>query len=373
MGPELPCQISGPRTSQQDSLPVDYANRSVRFLFAQIFANGFIPLPNLDKRCLFPAWQKVVVDQRQVNRWARSKRWPAIGLRIEPPLCVIDIDVLDPALVTAICQRMPVHGLARIGRPPKIAFFVRLEDGSEPFYRIGTRKFAPDITIEKPAWSAVEIFAGGGSGKQFGAYGPHEVDKDGRPVRFYQWPGASPADTHISALPTISVAQCFALIDISERVFEAAGWHVDRFTKSGAHRIDHVFDLTDEMSFEGEFESWDLDGLEAEARAAMVLGNQIKVTGSFTGDPYSNRSLRCRVGISPRFDCVYVHDFKTDTTHYPAALAGAPQTAIAPDEDGSLFDYTSYLGEPDAQGAAKPSGQAQAGGDPDNPEMERRS
>ena len=67
------------------------ASDSVKQLFPQLFKNGFTPLPNRDKVCMLPKWSTIEVDEWQCNRWARQLRWPAIGLRVEPPLLVLDL------------------------------------------------------------------------------------------------------------------------------------------------------------------------------------------------------------------------------------------------------------------------------------------
>lgn len=318
---------------------MDYDTSSARSLFKQVFANGFLPLPNFDKRCMLKNWPTIPIDARQAERWSRSSRWKAMGIRVEPPLLVVDVDVYEAALAAEIAALLPAGGLERIGRAPKAAYFFRLD--GEPFHRISTRKFTPDPEAAKPRWSAVEVFGGGGGGKQFGAFGPHEIDAAGNVVRYYSWPGASPADTRLDALPVILLADVYALVDRCEALFASCGWVVDPMTKAGAHVVDQLFDLMPDTLFEGDQESYDLDGLEAAAQAAMVGGEQLRVTGSFTGDPYSARSLRCRVGIS-HTGRVYVHDFKTGITHHPSDAAAMARSG-APADD--LADILKLIGD----------------------------
>jgi hypothetical protein len=303
---------------------MDNDTLSVRNLFMQVWANGYTPLANLDKRCLLKGWPTLRVDQRQVELWSRSRRWPAIGLRLEPPLVVVDIDVLDAALAMAIARLLPRNALRRVGQPPKMALFLRYD--GEPFYRIATRRWAPDAAIPRPAWSAVEVFAAGGGGKQFGCFGPHKTDdKSGAVLSRYDWPGGrSPANTPLSGLPVIRLDTVLSVVSTAEHWFAEQGFSVDRITRGGMHRVDQVFDLDAGMVFRGDAVEYGLPALETAARAAMVKGRQIRVTGSFTGDPHSGGSLRCRVGIS-HLDRVYIHDFKSGLTHHPkdAAAAGA--------------------------------------------------
>jgi hypothetical protein len=313
---------------------MDYDTLNVRRLFPQVWHNGYTPLPNLDKRCRLLGWSTVQVDARQISLWSRQTRWPAMGIRIEPPLAVLDIDVLEPELVAQIEELMPVRGLARIGQLPKIAYFVRWQ--GEPKHRLATRRWSPDPDAEKPRWSAVEIFAGGGRAKQVGSFGPHKLDEaSGTVLSTYRWPGASPLDTPLDTLPVLTCDQAFTLIDTAEQCFRDAGMQVDQLTRKGEHHVDQVFDLADQI-FEGDGEDYDLAGLEIAAQAAQVTGAQLRVTGSFTGDRYSSRSLRCRVGIS-HFDRVYVHDFKTGLTHHPA------DAATADDNGGGRADFSDLL------------------------------
>lgn len=264
---------------------------------------------------MFRGWPTIRVDSRQASIWSRSKKWPAMGLRVEPPLLVIDIDVLDAELAGVLERLVPPGALRRIGRAPKVAFFLRLE--GEPFYRIGTRRWTPDPTAAKPEWSALEMFGGGGKGKQFGAFGPHEITDKDVVIRSYQWPdGRTPANTPIDQLPVMSRDAVYALADAAERLFIERGWQVDQLTQNGEHRIVQAYDLTPAMRFEDGEESYSLTELEDAARAAEVKGGQVRVTGSFTGDPVSANSLRCRVGIS-HHGRVYVHDFKSGATHHP--------------------------------------------------------
>lgn len=320
---------------------MDSAIHSVRSLFPQVFANGFTPIPNFDKRCFLKGWPTIRVDERQVALWSRTKRWKAMGLRMKPPLLVVDIDVLDARLVAEIEALLPKGTLRRIGKAPKTAHFLRFE--GEAFHRIRTRRWAADTTIEKPQWSAVEIFAGGGGGHQFGAFGPHKIDDDTKEVlSTYQWPdGRDPSNTCLSDLPTIDAAAVWRLANAAEALFKTHGFTLDTFTRGGAHQVDQVFDL-DGQVFEGDGVAYDLSSLEAEARVAMVKGGQVRVTGSFTGDPFSVGSLRCRAGIS-HFNRVYIHDFKTGLTHHPSDAAALAGDGAEPDD---FTDILKLIEEP---------------------------
>jgi len=289
-------------------------------LFPQVFANGYVPIPNLDKRCMLTGWPTVLVDERQVRRWARQRKWPAIGLRMTPPLLVIDIDVLDADIAAQIERLVPPDSLRRIGQAPKAARFMRL--AGEPFRIWRTRRWSPDPSAVKPQWSHVEVFGGGGDkGAQVGVFGPHKTNDAGEVLSNYAWPdGRDPSNTPLASLPEISREQVNAILGEAESMFAAAGFVVDQFTRGGQHRVKQVYDLTPEMVFRSRAgDTWDLAGLETEARYAKTIGRKFMITGSFTNDPNSAGSERGIVNLS-HFDRVCIHDTKTAITHNPADI-----------------------------------------------------
>jgi hypothetical protein len=294
---------------------------SVRHLFPQLLKNGYVPIPNRDKACYLPKWPTIEVDEYQCQRWARQHKWPAIGLRVEPPLLVLDYDIPDINILAALEDITPTivfDGLERHGNPPKTAFFLRLADGEEAFHEAHTRRFTFTGT-PKPAF-AVQAFAGGGGGQQFGAFGPHSHDAQGQVLRTYSWvDGRSPATVHIDELPELTRAQVFALLDAADKVL--ANWPgltLDPKSRPlGEGHQEQAYDLTEDMLFR------DVEGVEytyaeltEEAKARKELGQPVmRVTGSFTSDPVSSGSPRAKVywghnGIS-------IHDFKTGITHRP--------------------------------------------------------
>jgi hypothetical protein len=319
---QLPTLQGGKESQRKADVNID----TVRHLFPQLLANGFVPIPNRDKHCYLPGWPSILVDERQCRLWARQQRWPAIGLRVEVPLIVFDFDVALAVLAQrvlsaagAACATV-LSGLERQGSPPKTAFFLRLKAGEEPFHEANTRRFlvAPGV---KEAYR-VQVFAGGGGAKQFGCFGPHSHDERGNVLKTYTWVnGRSPANVPLAALPEVTRAEAFAVLDAADAALAAwPGLHVDTFASRGEHAQAQVYDLDESTVFtDVEGVEYSLDELEAEARARKELGQpQIRITGSFTGDASSSGSPRAKVAIGRHG--LSIVDFKTGRTHRPLTL-----------------------------------------------------
>jgi hypothetical protein len=288
---------------------------NVRELFPQLYKNGYVPLPNRDKECHLKRWPKIVVDEAQCRKWARSTRWSAIGIRAVPPLLVWDLDLPQVDVcnaIRAILPRVVLAGLERIGNPPKTAFFMRMS--GEPFYEMRTRRY----TLDDKSFQ-VEAFAGGGAGKQIGAFGPHSYDDAGNVLKTYTWVGGlSPANVRLCDLPIMSREEVAAVLDQADEVLAAwPGMAVDLKSKKGergGHKPMYILD--DSMVFvdAGGFE-YNLEALAAEAKARRKLGlDPLMITGSFLKEPDSKGSPRCRVRWSDTLG-VSVTDYKHQATY----------------------------------------------------------
>jgi hypothetical protein len=291
--------------------------------FKAVFANGFTPLPNRDKACRLPGWNRIVVDQVLVNRWTRSSL-PAMGIRVEPPLMVVDADIPDdvimPRITAAIERTAPavLEGLKRIGRPPKAAYFLRLARPGTGglFHWLATERFAttPTPGPGEPTFR-VEVFGGGGKAHQFGAFGVHSTDKQGVVLHRYRWVGLSPADVAIDLLPEVPEAQIWAMLEACEAVLRDCGL-VPVATMPGARadgRFGTVYDLEPTTVLETEDGAIKAAELEAALAAAKHAGHELRVTGSFLHEPGSSNSLRAKVTMSG--DGVQVTDFKWRVHH----------------------------------------------------------
>ena len=298
---------------------------SVRKLFPQVFANGYVPLPNRDKECRLPKWPTIDVTEEQCRLWTRQTRWPAIGLRMEPPLLVLDFDLPDDGIMKAVEGITPsivFDGLERQGSPPKTAFFLRLHDDDELFYQLSTRRYLFQGQT-KPGYR-LEAFGSGGLGKQFGAFGPHSHDEHGAVLKTYQWIGGrSPATVPLSDLPVMRRAEVAALLDEVDALLASwPGLVLDEQARASGDGYLQVYDLTDDMVFvDSDGSEYTLEELTAEAKARKELGQpELRITGSFTNDPLSSGSPRCKAHwskIGGPNGSVSVTDHKTGKTHHP--------------------------------------------------------
>ena len=302
---------------------------TVRHLFPQLVANGYVPLPNVDKVCKLPRWPTVVVDERQARLWTRQSRWPAIGLRVEAPLLVLDLDLPDPDIAEAMRDIIPdvvfERALERLGSPPKTAFFLRLRKGEQLFHELHTRRYTFG-GASKVAF-AVQAFGGGGGARQFGAFGPHSHDEDGTVLKHYSWvAGFSPATTPIWELPELTRAEVLAVLDAADALLARwPGLIVDISTSHGEAHQTQVFDLTEEMVFvDGAGDQYSFDELVQEAKDRRKLNQpELRITGSFTNDPTSSGSPRCKVFWS-RNKGLSIVDYKTGKTHHKVPSEDTP-------------------------------------------------
>jgi len=302
---------------------------SVRKLFPQLLRNGYVPIPNRNKHCYLPKWPSIGVDEEQCRKWTRQTRWPAIGLRVEPPLLVFDYDIPDAGILKAIEDITPsviFDGLERIGSAPKTAIFLRMSERDEPFREMHTRRYH-FIGVPKPSF-AVQAFAGGGGGAQMGSFGPHSHDEHGNVIKTYSWVGGrSPATVPLCDLPELTRSEVAAHLDEIDRLL--AGWPglvVDEKTTAGESGQMQVYDLNDEMVFvDSDGSEYSLEEMIAHAKALKELGQpHMRITGSFTGDEASSGSPRCKVHWN-KLDGVSVVDFKTGITHHPVGGAEDPK------------------------------------------------
>ena len=290
---------------------------NVRRLFPQLLSNGYVPLPNKDKECRLLKWSSIYVDERQARLWTRQTRWHAIGLRIEPPLLVIDHDLPDleiAAAVRAITPPAILAGLERVGKPPKTAFFLRLRDDDEPFYKLYTRRYLRGKTAFQ-----VEAFAGGRGGKQFGGFGPHSHDDAGNVLHTYAWVGGrSPANVPIRDLPEISRREVATHLDRveAEILIKWPGLEADPAACLDAEAPHlELYDLnSDNIYVDADGIEYTHEELRQAAQAHAKMKEDFRITGSFTKDQHSSGSARCKVYWSKAQGLVIV-DFKTHITH----------------------------------------------------------
>jgi hypothetical protein len=289
--------------------------------------NGYCPLLNDCKRPIEKGWPKKIVDEAEVRAWDRSAL-ASTGLKIDGDLAVIDVDVSETVLVEelagALEKKFPelfARGLVRHAGGPKEAWIARVD---APFRRLASRRWYRGGDPDDPAVSKhmVECFGSLGT-RQFGIDGPHARNKAGEVISVYSFAGgASPATTPRVSLPALPKAAYALACDLFDAIAAAAGLTAIKAetTKQGNGATRVVYDLTDDMVFESEYDSY--RGLEELADACVVAeheGRKLRVTSSFLG--HGTNASKCIVGYAKGGRYVFIHDFETELTHKPANRA----------------------------------------------------
>lgn len=303
---------------------------SVLDLRTQLVANGYSPLPNVGKACYLEGWPKVEITPEVLARWSRRhSRFQDTGLRVENGLAVIDLDINDEAGAAAVAAAIEAEfpallsALVRYGKGYKEAWFCRT---AEPFSRIHTFRFwAPGLNDpDVNEAHCVEIF-GGGSPRQFGAFGAHTRDKAGDVVVAYEWAGdfgpdqgpdwapQSPANTPLADLPELSKADFFKIAEIAEATLRARNFEQVTRSTSGESEAVRVYDLTDDMVFECNDEV-----TRSLAELRDVAGQEgLRCSASWLEPGRGHSLTRCLVGRSHSGQLT-IWDSASGTTHMPA-------------------------------------------------------
>jgi hypothetical protein len=297
----------------------------------RLLANGYTPLANKDKMCVLPGWSDMHVDDAQIDVWSRQLKWRATGVRVERGLAVIDLDVNDAEAVEAIIDAIPAEiwsilqdAPVRRGKGAKEAWFVRLEDGEQPFYRLasaGFRQEEGDETVHR-----VEIFAGEGGGRQFGAYGAHTVGDDGEVRVVYHWvDDRGLLQVPFDDLPRLTRAQLSTVAEVASRTLESIGWLPDLRSKPGFSSNQPIYDL-DLQEFETQHHgAVDLMGLQE----LCEIHGDVRLSASWLEGGAAVNTTRCIASIHPRDGRVSILETASFEIHRPKDLAPKPVTLNA--------------------------------------------
>jgi hypothetical protein len=286
--------------------------------------NGYWPVLNDCKRAIITGWQKQRPSRDEVLSWDRSSH-RSTGMKIDGDLAVIDADIREKALINALIdaldQHYPelfVHGLVRHAGEVKQAWFVRTP---APFQKINSRKWTRGDPDDPEAETQhVECFSSRTT-RQFGVDGPHTREGN-KIIRAYQFvDDTSPATVSRTALPILPKAAFTTACNLFEEIAQDAGLSiVKQIGNGGSEGKRVVYDLTDDMVFESECDSY--RGLEELADACVVAeheGRKLRVTSSFLG--HGTNASKCIVGYAKGGRYVFIHDFETELTHKPANRA----------------------------------------------------
>ena len=322
--------------------------------------NGYTPLANKDKMCVLPGWPSLTVDATKIDEWSRQLKWRATGVRVERGLSVIDLDVNDAGAVNAIIDALPADLWAilqdapvRRGKGDKEAWFVRLEDGEEPFYRLasaGFRTSAEDDVVHR-----VEIFAGDGGGRQFGAYGAHTIGDDDEVKVVYQWvDNRGLMQVPFDDLPRLTRAQLALVADTATRVLDELGWVRDMKSKEGFTSPNPIFDLDDQLFITRDHGDVDLAGLHD----LCNLYGSIRLSASWLEGASAMNMTRCIASLHPADGEVSILETASFEVHRPKTLAPKPVSMSALDrlqelasKGGSIFEKSVPQSAPAAPAA----------------------
>jgi putative DNA primase/helicase len=315
----------------------------------QLLANGYRPIPNLNKICMRPGWNSAAFVAQEltdgyrgetaierVTSWVeRHSLWMATGVRLDNGLGAIDGDVDNEALSTALWRAIDKHAPDVGAQAPcrfgggshKFALFVRIEGGA--FAQV------PHHVYTKPGQGThtVEIFGGaatrgGHCDRQFGVYGPHSHNADGSVARMYAWADDKGLhNTPFTMLPTLTKAQALDIVGEFERAAEALGWLRATAEEAGEAGAQYTIDETTTfLTTHSGGERIDYVGLCAEFYA---YGAELRCSVDFLpGRGDGGKVSHCQVGADNRHGCVAVFVYGDNATHFPVAyepvdMAGA--------------------------------------------------
>ena len=284
----------------------------------QLFANGFVPLPNQNKMCLLPEWTTVEVtaDLIRSREWTRSAKLRDTGVRCGDVIAVDwDIDdrkTLNDMLDAAVAAKViPESRFVRIGKAPREMWLYRTSD---KIGKLSTGFFAKTDADADAKGEQVEIL---GRGCQFAAFGLRD------PATPYTWPDLCITDYKYMDLPEITLEQVKALKDFAILFFEESGF-VRRSAEGGnTDGYNIVYDLTPDMTFDvkelGEVTVAELETY-FEAHPTAVLRCRME-----TLRPGTSGSWAGMASLASGMVCISDHG--SSTTHYPARPAGEDSLA----------------------------------------------
>lgn len=316
----------------------------------RMLSNGYTPLANKDKMCVLFGWTDMVVDGAKIDEWSQQMKWRATGVRVERGLVAIDLDINDGDAIEAIIEALPEElwgklttAPVRRGKGAKEAWFCRLADGEVPFYRLasaGFRQAEGDETVHR-----VEIFAGDGGGRQFGAYGAHTIGEDGAVAVEYRWAGdVGLCEVPFADLPQVTRAQLACIADTATRVLDELRWQRDLRSVGGFSSNVPIYDL-DLQEFETrDYGDVDLAGLED----LCAHHDSVRLSASWLDGASAVNRTRCIASLHPRDGRVSILETSSFEIHRPAILAPKPITAGALDRLQALAASGSMFASPAA-------------------------
>lgn len=277
----------------------------------RLLANGYRPLPLLDKGIRIKGWSTVEIDDDWLAQYARSGRYKNTGIRCDD-LIAFDIDVNDEDLADDIEEKIEkICGpseYCRVGRWPRRLLLYRLV--GDPIRSARSGKFDSH---------QVELLAG--SGRQFAAFGIHP--STGEP---YKWEGLNPQYHGIDKVPELEGWIAKECMERIEQLFDSRGYRRDtegsEYGRTGAIEYDLLPGTLVEV--DGNEMTW--AELKPQLTEKGVFGNIEREDGTI-GDSDGVKFQLAKGSGQP-----IAHDFPRDVTHHEAmvaiAIPDAPQGAL---------------------------------------------
>jgi len=320
-----------------------------------LLANGYTPLANKDKMCILRDWPRLHVDDAKIDEWSNQWKHRGTGVRIENGLVAIDLDIDDADAIAAIIDGLPDDIWAllesapvRRGRGAKEAWFCRLADGDDAFYRLASAGFRADEAAESV--QRVEIFASPDGGRQFGAFGAHTIGDDGEVAVAYEWAGyRSLLDVPLAELPVLTRAQLVEVARTATRVLDNLMWVRDLKSPGGYSTNEPIYDLDDQTFETRDHGQVDLAELEDLAR----LYDGVRLSASWLEGPSAVNMTRCIAFIHPGDDRVSILETAAHERHRPMELerrvigSDMAERLRALSSGGKLFERVVDNGLPD--------------------------
>lgn len=295
----------------------------------QLLSSGWHPIRNRDKRTFMANWPREEVTPDVIAYWARKfKRDLATGLLVKDGLAVVDFDIDDAAIMEAIFNAVldavptldnaDVPLLRRRGSGAKEAWFLRTEEAFSRMFSRGWTK--PGENADEHDVHRVEIF-GGGSARQFGAFGPHTVTDDGEVLKSYGWVDQSPLDVAPSQLPLLAKDTYHLIVDTVERTLAANGWQPVPLSSRGEQDVERVYDLKPDMMFDTNTgERLTL----AELYERALAHDGLRCSASWLEGPSARNTTRCLV-TTDHEDRLCIWESASGVTHMEPESAPKPR------------------------------------------------
>jgi hypothetical protein len=274
----------------------------------QLLANGYRPLPLLDKGIRIKGWSTATIDAAWLKQYERNGKFQNTGIRCDG-LVAFDIDVYDEELadeceviIETLCGKTE---LCRVGQWPKRLLLYRLDDEDMRSQRTG-----------KYDGHQVELLTG--SGRQFAAYGIHPGTE-----KPYDWlsefgedeVNPDPLNIPYDALQPLVCDQVIETMAAIENWFESLGLEKDSPGSTVGSSGVKLYDLTDGTMFEVEGVATSWFDLSATLTESGIWANAMRENGEY-GD---SDGVHCFISKGSQQPCA--HDFPRDCTHYDEIIS----------------------------------------------------